>query len=137
MHHPTPAQVAYMTAHASDDRRGWIIGVNILCLLLAAGAVALRLASRIKIGTKIGLDDGLVCAAWVSSLLFFLRLSRWTGGVWTQRLYMVNLETSNGRYEEYEEKASQTIVEIPKDIEDKLTNHEPGLTNNRRCSSAT
>jgi hypothetical protein len=65
MHH-TPAQIAYMKANIDDDGRAWVIGVNLSCLLVAAGAVALRLASRIKIGTKIGLDDGLVCAAWVS-----------------------------------------------------------------------
>lgn len=67
MLHPTPDEIAYMQAHASDDRRAPFVGVNIACLVLAFVAVSLRVIARIKIGTKIGLDDWLIILAAVSS----------------------------------------------------------------------
>jgi magnesium-transporting ATPase (P-type) len=63
MIHPSPEQINHMTAHASDDRRPWFIGVNVLCLVLAYFAVGLRIISRLKIGTNIALDDYLIIAS--------------------------------------------------------------------------
>jgi hypothetical protein len=70
MRHPTPEQTAYMQAHIHDDRRAWFVGANSAFLALAYLSVALRFVSRMKIGTKIGLDDWLIFAAAVSQSLF-------------------------------------------------------------------
>lgn len=66
MMHPTPDQIAYMKAHIDEDRRSWLVGANVTCLIVAYLSVALRLISRCKIGIKIGLDDWLICGAAVS-----------------------------------------------------------------------
>ncbi|KAF2015775.1 hypothetical protein BU24DRAFT_462004 [Aaosphaeria arxii CBS 175.79] len=60
MRHPSPEQLASMQANVGDDARPWFIGVNVMCLALGIFAVALRVASRMRLGTKLGLDDYLV-----------------------------------------------------------------------------
>jgi len=70
MLHPSPADIEFMKKHIDDDRRPWFVGANAGCLLLAYLAVALRLLSRWKIGTKIGLDDWLIGLATVSKFSF-------------------------------------------------------------------
>lgn len=62
----TPEQLAYWREHAADDRRAWFVGGNALCLVVAFAAVVLRVLSRVKIGTMIGLDDWLIGVAAVS-----------------------------------------------------------------------
>ena len=70
MLHPSPADIEFMIKHIDDDRRPWFVGANAGCLVLAYLSVALRLLSRRKIGTKIGLDDWLIGLATVSELSF-------------------------------------------------------------------
>lgn len=66
MLHPTEEHIAYMQAHATDDRRPWFVGVNVAFLALAYIAIGLRIMSRLKIKTAIGWDDWLICGAAVS-----------------------------------------------------------------------
>ncbi|KAF2475039.1 uncharacterized protein BDR25DRAFT_384564, partial [Lindgomyces ingoldianus] len=65
MLHPTAQDISYWQAHLGDDRRSWFVGLNATFLVLAYVAVSLRFLSRLKIGTKIGLDDWLICCAAV------------------------------------------------------------------------
>jgi hypothetical protein len=66
MLHPSPAEIAHMQANASDDRRVWFVAANAAFLVLAYLSVAMRVLSRRKIGTYIGLDDWLIIASAVS-----------------------------------------------------------------------
>jgi len=68
MRHPNPSQIAWMEGRVSDNRSGALVGEHTLCLALAIIAVALRLVSRVKVGTRIGLDDWLICGALVSKI---------------------------------------------------------------------
>lgn len=63
---PTPDQLAYMQAHINEDRQPWLIGANIVFLLIAFGSVAMRFMARMKIGTHLGMDDWLIFGAAVS-----------------------------------------------------------------------
>jgi hypothetical protein len=65
MRHPTKEQITYMAAHSGDNREPWYIALNTLCLAVACVAVGLRIASRTKLKTKIGLDDWLIIVAMV------------------------------------------------------------------------
>jgi hypothetical protein len=64
-----------MHAHASDDRRGWLVGATVALLVLAYLAVAMRVMSRRKMGTSIGVDDCLIIASAVSSAPVMFRRS--------------------------------------------------------------
>ncbi|ORY00952.1 hypothetical protein BCR34DRAFT_101650 [Clohesyomyces aquaticus] len=63
MLHPSDQDIAYWQTHRGEDRRSWFLGLNVAFLGLAYAAVGLRLVSRLKIGTKVGLDDWLICVA--------------------------------------------------------------------------
>ncbi|KAF2262580.1 hypothetical protein CC78DRAFT_545766 [Lojkania enalia] len=63
MLHPTPADIEYMLARVGEDRRQWLVGGNVASLVLVFLSVGLRILSRVKIGTRVGLDDWLICLA--------------------------------------------------------------------------
>jgi hypothetical protein len=64
---PTDADIAYMMAHAHDDRRPNYIAANSICIGLAAIAVVLRLLSRFLAQIKLGFDDYTICISLVSA----------------------------------------------------------------------
>ncbi|KAL8936336.1 MAG: hypothetical protein Q9216_004984 [Gyalolechia sp. 2 TL-2023] len=72
---PSPSSVAYQQAHIDDDRRGGIVAVNVLTLIIAYAAVFLRYYSRRIAGTTFGPDDGWICAALLSVTLYVAGLS--------------------------------------------------------------
>jgi len=76
MAHPTPEQLDYMRAHASDDKRLGFVIMNASFLGLACGAVALRFMARHRVGTKIGMDDVLICFALVGFSLLKLEFGQ-------------------------------------------------------------
>lgn len=61
----TQADMDYMLAHISDDRRPNYIAANSVCIGFAIAAVALRFVSRTIAGVKIGLDDYTIVVALV------------------------------------------------------------------------
>jgi hypothetical protein len=69
MLHPSDADLAYMRAHADDNRVPLFVGVNAMCVGMVYVAIFLRFTSRMKIRTKIGLDDWLIALAAVSRTL--------------------------------------------------------------------
>ena len=69
MLHPSDADLAYMRAHADDNRVPLFVGVNAMCVGVVYVAIFLRFTSRMKIRTKIGLDDWLIALAAVSRTL--------------------------------------------------------------------
>ncbi|KAF2658330.1 hypothetical protein K491DRAFT_276662 [Lophiostoma macrostomum CBS 122681] len=63
MLHPSEADLAYMRAHADDNRAPLFVAVNGVCVGLVYFALIMRFISRMKIKTKIGLDDWLIALA--------------------------------------------------------------------------
>lgn len=68
MQPPTPEQIAYMQAHAGDDKRALFAAGNAVVLGIAYIAIVLRFVSRARVGTKYGWDDWLICLAAVGCL---------------------------------------------------------------------
>ena len=62
---PSAAEIAYQTAHSSDDRRPTVIVPNIVCPIAAYVAVLLRFESRRIARTKLRADDWWIVAGLV------------------------------------------------------------------------
>ena len=62
---PTPAQIAYMEAHISDDRRPGLIASVVIPLSIATIAVALRFIARRRVRVPLLADDWLILASLV------------------------------------------------------------------------
>jgi hypothetical protein len=65
---PTPAEITYQIAHATQDRRPAVLAVGGTFMVLAVIAVALRFWSRRLSGQKIKLDDWSIVLALVAVL---------------------------------------------------------------------
>ena len=75
MRHPTPEQIQYMQDHIDEDRRPWLVGVNVSFIAIAVVAVVLRFYARKKVMARLGVDDWLIAAAGVSVFPLFTVLS--------------------------------------------------------------
>ncbi|MCJ1455501.1 hypothetical protein MMC28_005856 [Mycoblastus sanguinarius] len=62
---PSAAEIAYQTAHSSDDRRPTVIVPNIVCPIAAYVAVLLRFESRRIARTKLRADDWWIVAGLI------------------------------------------------------------------------
>lgn len=70
---PSSSSLVFQQTHIHDDRRGGIITVNVLTLIIAYTAVLLRYLSRRLAGTSFGADDGWICVALVRQRVEILR----------------------------------------------------------------
>ncbi|MCJ1233834.1 hypothetical protein MMC14_001792 [Varicellaria rhodocarpa] len=62
---PTPAQIQYMEAHISDDRRPGLIASVVIPLSIASIAVVLRFIARRRVRAPLLADDWLILASLV------------------------------------------------------------------------
>ena len=62
---PTPAQIHYMQAHISDDKRPQLIVASVVPLSLACVAVILRLVARRRSRVPLLAEDWWICTALV------------------------------------------------------------------------
>ncbi len=59
-------QIAYMQAHASDNKDTEIIIANAICITATLAAVLLRLWVRRLTDAGLGMDDWCIIVGWVS-----------------------------------------------------------------------
>jgi hypothetical protein len=61
----TPEEIQYMKEHISDNKVAGIITANVICIVAAYIAVALRLYARRLAGIRLGGDDWWIITALV------------------------------------------------------------------------
>ncbi|KAL9609838.1 MAG: hypothetical protein Q9167_005426 [Letrouitia subvulpina] len=91
---PSPSSLAFQRAHVHEDRRGGIVAVNVVTIIIAYTAVSLRWISRRLAGTKFGADDGWICVALVSITGYVAGLSTMVHyGIGRHTILVVNPKT--------------------------------------------
>ena len=62
----SPDRIAYMQAHAGDDKRVGIIIANSVCIVASLAVVLLRCWARSLTDTGLGWDDTGIITSWVN-----------------------------------------------------------------------